>query len=69
MAATKKRPAVKAATNIDTEGKQKVTVWLASDTLEQLTEIRRRAGFGSRAEIMREALTLGLEQLLARYER
>jgi metal-responsive CopG/Arc/MetJ family transcriptional regulator len=68
MAATKKRPAVKAATN-EAEGKQKVTVWLSPDTLEQLNEVKRCAGFGTRAEIMREALTLGLEQLLARYER
>ena len=67
--AAKKRPAVKAATNTEVEGKQKVTVWLDPRTLEQLTEVKRRAGFGTRAEIMREALTLGLSQLLARYDR
>jgi metal-responsive CopG/Arc/MetJ family transcriptional regulator len=69
MASTKRRPAAKAAPQPEAEGKQKVTVWLSPEMMGEIAEIRRRAGFGSRAEIMREAMVLGFRQILARYER
>jgi Arc/MetJ-type ribon-helix-helix transcriptional regulator len=69
MATKKRQPAKSAQQPEPDEYKQKVSVWVAEDQLEQISEIRRRAGFGSTSEIMREALKLGLEQILARYPR
>jgi hypothetical protein len=62
---TKRKTAKPDASGYETQ----VTIRLSAEMLAQIAEIRRRAGFGARAEIMREALELGLADILKRYAR
>lgn len=53
----------------DGDYERQVTIRLPAEQLQQIQEIRRKAGFGTSAQIMREALGIGLRDILRRYER
>lgn len=59
MAAPKKQK----SRNLGTQ----VTTRLSAEMMDAIEEIQRKAGFGARAEIMRQALEVGLAAILKRY--
>jgi Arc/MetJ-type ribon-helix-helix transcriptional regulator len=48
---------------------EKVTVRLDGATLEQIAKVREHSRFGSKTEILRKAIALGLEQILRDYQK
>lgn len=50
-------------------GGERITVLLDGATLEKVARIIKHASFGTRAQVLREALSIGLDQILRRYEK
>ena len=48
---------------------EQVSVRLDQATLDVIEKIIRLAGFGTRAQVIREAVAIGAEQIRRRYER
>jgi hypothetical protein len=72
MADKRRAPSAKTPTKREREAdyERQVTVRLATEHLSLLEEIKRRSGgFATNAAIMREALAIGLREILRRYER
>ena len=50
-------------------GGEPVTIRLDGANLEKLAEVMERARFGTKAQILREAISIGLDQILKSYDR
>jgi hypothetical protein len=46
-----------------------VTIRLDGANLQKLAEVMERARFGTKAQILREAISIGLDQILKSYDR
>jgi hypothetical protein len=65
--ASEKRPAGKREREADYE--RQVSIRLPAEQLTMIDELKRRlGGLGSRANIMREAMGIGLRELMQRYK-
>ena len=65
--ASEKRPAKTRERDADYE--RQVTIRLPADQLRMIEELKKRlGGLGTKANIMREAMGIGLRELLQRYK-
>lgn len=65
--ASAKRPAAPGKRDREPDFERQIAVRLPADQLRMIEEIKRRAGgFGTQAQILREALGIGLKSILDR---